>query len=210
MVTYKENKNDCQGKFLSFLGILSFFIASAATFVGSVFLIVRIPIPQNSFFFILVVIAICILLFGALMISPLIGLFVSSPIYKKAQEKLAIRKIFRFDKALNSLREYYGWTEPCIVTKCYNASDKAFSRRDICLFVVDDELRIAADLKHGFSVRENDPGCYSFKVDEFSLKQIQGEDFLITEFKSEDLFFYMGRRAKGFIEKTFISNRKDK
>ena len=203
-LTDEEKKSDRQGKFLNFIGTLLFFVVFVAVFIGSLFLIVRIPTPQNPFLFILVVIVMLILGFGALIVAVLIGSFVSSPIHKKAQEKLAIHKGIYFDKALLSFREYYGWTEPCIVTKCYDSSNKIFKNRDVCIFLVDDELRITADLRHGFSIRETDLGCYTFKVDEFSLEQIQGENFLITEIKSGDLVFHLGRRAKGFIEKTLF------
>ena len=208
-LTDEEKKSDRQGKFLNFLGTLLFFVVFVAVFIGSLFLIVRIPTSNNPFLFILVVVAMFILGIGALLVSVLIGSFISSPIYKMAQEKLVIQKRNCFDKSIIFLREYYGWTEPCIITKCYDASDKTFSGRDICLFVVDDELRLTADLKHGFSIRENDLGCYAFKADEFSLEQMQGERFLITKLKSEDLVFHLGRRAKGFVEKRFISPKND-
>ncbi len=208
-LTHEEKKSDRQGRFLNFLGTLLFFVVFVAVFVGSLFLIVQIPTPKNPFLFVLVVIAMIMLGFGALLVSVLIGSFISSPIYKMAQEKLVIQKRNCFDKSIIFLREYYGWTEPCIVTKCYDSSDEKFKNRDVCIFLVDDELRITADLKHGFSTKENDPGCYSFKIDGFSLEQIQGEKFLITKFASNDLVFHLGRRAKGFIEKRFISPKND-
>ena len=208
-LTDEEKKSDRQGKFLNFLGTLLFFVVFVAVFIGSLFLIVRIPTSNNPFLFILVVVAMFILGIDALLVSVLIGSFISSPIYKMAQEKLVIQKRNCFDKSIIFLREYYGWTEPCIVTKCYDSSDEKFKNRDVCIFLVDDELRITADLRHGFSIRENDLGCYSFKIDEFSLEQIQGEKFLITKVMSEDLVFDLGRRAKGFIEKRYISPKND-
>ena len=208
-LTDEEKKSDRQGKFLNFLGTLLVSVVFVAVFIGSLFFIVRIPTPNNPFLFIMVVIVMFILGLGALIVSVLLGAFIGSPIYKMAQEKLVIQKRNCFDKSIIFLREYYGWTEPCIVTKCYDSNDKRFKNRDVCIFLVDDELRITADLRHGFSIRENDPGCYSFKIDEFSLEQIQGEKFLITKFMSENLVFYLGRRAKGFIEKRFISPKND-
>lgn len=205
-LTDEEKNSDRQGKFLNFLGTLLFFVVFVAVFIGSLSLIVRIPKSKNPFLFILVVIVMLILGLGALIVSVFISSLVSSPIYKKAQEKLAVQKRNYFDKSIIFLREYYGWTEPCIVTKCYDSSDKKFKSRDVCLFLFNNELRITADLKHGFSIRENDLGCYVFKVDEFSLDQIQGEQFWITELKSGDTVFHLGRRAKGFIEKNFIFN----
>ena len=206
-LTDEEKKSDRQGKFLNFLGTLLFLVVFIAVFVGSLFLIVRIPTPQNPFLLVLIVIAKIILGFGALLVSLLFGSLVSSPIYKKAQEKLAIQKRNCVDESIIFLREYYGWTQPCIVTKCYESSDKKFNKRDVCIFLVGDELRITADLKHGFSIREKDLGCYAFKADDIALEHIQGEKFLITKFKSEDLVFLLGRRAKGFIEKRFIATQ---
>jgi hypothetical protein len=50
---------------------------------------------------------------------------------------------------------------------------------------------------------------FKVKVNEFSLEQVQDEKLLITKFKSDDLVFHLGRRAKGFIEKRFISQKND-
>jgi hypothetical protein len=209
-MTEEEKKNDRQGKILNVCGTVLFLLALIASFVCGCILIEKIPLPEHPFLLILAFAGRLALDLFAVIFAVVIGTVVSQPIYKKAQAKLAIRKRIYFDKVLVSLREYYGWAEPCIITKCYDASDKAFIGRDICLFAIDDELRLTADLKHGFSVRENDPGCYAFKVDEFSLEQIQGEKFLITRLESENLVFHLGRRAKGFIEKRFISQINDR
>ena len=133
---------------------------------------------------------------------------VNYPIRWKARKQLGsytCYPTYYYGESVAPFREYYGWTEPCIVTKCYNSSDKKFNNRDVCLFIVNDELRITADLKHGFSIKEKDLGCYAFKIEDFSVEQIQGEKFLITKLESEDMFFYLGRRAKSFIERSFIS-----
>ena len=197
----KEKKEVRQGKLLNFVGILLFSMAFIAAFVGGLYLIVQIPTPQNPILFVLAVIVMLVLGIFALFASVLIGSFVSSSICKRAQEKLAVQKRICFDKALYPLRTFYGWAEPCMVTKCYDSSDKNFKNRDVCLFFQNDELRITADLKHGFSIRENDLGCYAFRLDEISLAQVQVEQFLMTEFQSGDTVFRLGRRAKRFIEK---------
>ena len=204
-LTDEEKKIYRQGKLLNFLGTLLFFVVFVAVFVGSLFFIVRIPTSNNPFLFVLVVIAMFILGVVALLVSVLIGSFVSFPIHKKTQEKLAVQKRTCFDKSIIFLRGYYDWTEPCIVTKCYDSSDKKFKNRDVCIFVVGDELRLTANLKHGFSIKENDLGCYAFKADELSVGQVRSENFLITELKCGDSVFHLARRAKGFIEKNFIS-----
>ena len=208
-LTDKEKKIERQGKILNACGTILFSLVLISSFVCGSILITKIPLPENPFLLILAFAGRLALDLFAVVVAVIIGTVISYPVYKKAQAKLAIRKRIYFDKALISLREFYGWAEPCIVTKCYDSSDKEFKNRDICLFVFDNELRITADLKHGFSIRENDPGCYTFKVNEFSLEQFQGEKFLITKFKSEDLVFHLGRRAKGFIEKRFIFAKND-
>ena len=194
---------------MNFLGVLLFFVVFAESCAGGVFLIGLIPTFENPVLSILLSVVKMMLIVVCLCISALIGSLVSAPISKKAQEKLTFQKRLCFDKALPSWREYYGWTEPCVVTKCYDSSDKKFKNRDVCIFILNDELRITANLKHGFSIREKDLGCYAFKVDEFTVEQIQDEKILITELKSKDLFFRLGRRAKGFIEKRFISPKSD-
>ena len=208
-LTDEEKKSDRQGKILNVCGTILFSLVLIASFVFGCILITKIPLPENPFLLILAFAGRLALDLFAFVVAVMIGTVISYPIYKKAQAKLAIHKRICFDKALISLREFYGWTEPCIVTKCYDSSDEKFKNRDVCIFIVDDELRITADLRHGFSIRENDPGCYSFKINEFSLEQIQGEKFLITKFMSENLVFYLGRRAKGFIGKRFISPKND-
>ena len=208
-LTDEEKISDRQGKLLNFLGSFLFLVVFATIFIGSLALIIQIPFPKNPFLFVCVIISMLILGSVALLLSISIGLFISSPLHKKAQEKLCIQKRIRFDNSIILLREYYGWTEPCIVTKCYYSSDKKFSNRDVCIFFVDEELRITANLRHGFSIKENDPGCYSFTLDEFSIKQIQGEKFLITKLESNNLVFHLGRRAKGFIENSFIYTKNE-
>ena len=205
-LTEEEKKSNRQGIFLNSLGTLLFSVTFIVLFVGCCFLIAQIPIVQNPFLFILVIIGMILLGFCALIVAIIVGTLVSSPLYKTAQRKLVVHKRIYFDKALIFLREHYGFAEPCLVTKCYDSSDKNFRKRDVCIFLADDELRITADLKNGFSHREKDLGCYAFKTDEFCLAHIQGEKFLITELKYGDTVFLMGRRAKGFIEKNFISN----
>ncbi len=111
---------------------------------------------------------------------------------------------YYYGESVAPFREYYGWTEPCVVTKCYDSSDKVFAKRDVCIFIADGELRISADLKHGFSFREKDLGCYAFKPDEISVNLINENNILITELKSNEVSFRLGRRAKSFIEKDFL------
>lgn len=132
---------------------------------------------------------------------------VNYPIRWKARKQLGsytCYPTYYYGESVAPFREYYGWTEPCVVTKCYDSSDKRFIKRDVCIFVADGELRISADLKHGFSFREKDLGCYAFKPDEISVNLINENNILITELKSNEVSFRLGRRAKSFIEKDFL------
>lgn len=114
-------------------------------------------------------------------------------------------KRYHYDEeTLKPFREFYGFTESCVVTKCYDSSDKVFAKRDVCIFVADGELRVCANLKYGFSFREKDLGCYAFKPDEISVNLINENNILITELKSNEVSFRLGRRAKSFIEKDFL------
>lgn len=210
-LTEEEKKRDRQGKILNLWGTLLSIVVFLAAFGSGLFLIVRIPVSSHPVLLLLTAAAIFILVIVALLVSVLVASLVSSPIHKKAQKKLVIQKRICFDESILLLRDYYGLTEPCVVTKCYDSVDQKFRNRDVCIFLAHGELRITADLKHGFSIRENDPGCYAFSLaaDEISLELIRGENFLMTELKSGDTVFLLGRRAKGFIETRFLSPKND-
>lgn len=198
-LTAEERKNDRRARALGILAacLWPIFIA---LFVLCLVMILRIPMPHNGFLFALLVLGKILLGAGALLLSLLLGGFATTPISAQAQKKRAIRRKAVTDQALESMRAYYGWREPCMVTKCYDASDRRLVRRDICLFFADRELRLTADLKHGLSPKETDPGCYAFRADELSLTHIQEGNILMTELQAGEMVFRLGRRAKGFIE----------
>ncbi len=204
-LTEAEKKRNRQGRFLNAVAGVLFAAIFVSIFVSACFMIVKILASENPTFLILRVIGMFALGIGAFLSALVVAALLTSPISKKAQKKMIFRKTLVFDKAVIFLREYYAWQDPCIVTKCYESSNEAFIRHDVCIFVCGDELRIAANLKYGFSCKEKDLGCYAFKLGEFSLAEIQGERFRMTELKSGDTVFHLGRRAKGFIEKHFVS-----
>jgi hypothetical protein len=116
-----------------------------------------------------------------------------------------------FSKACSHLRDYYELKEPYIITKCFDSSNKVFKDHDVCIFVIDDELRITTDLIRGFLYPEKDLGCYSFKKNEIVLTKISNGNHLILELKasdgvSDEVVFLLGYRAKGFIKKNFLNN----
>ena len=128
----QEKKNDRQGKGLHYAANALFALVSLAAFVGCGFLIAQIPVPKNPFLFILLIAGKLLLGVGALVVSVLFGHLVSSPIAEKAQKKSAARKRQAFEESLTSLREFYGWKEPCVVTKCYESSDKESRCLHLC------------------------------------------------------------------------------
>ncbi len=163
-----------------------------------------IPKPDGSVFLTIVhILGIIILSFVAMVISIVIGVLTAAPIWNWAGKKINSRERLLL-KACEHLREYYGLQEPCIVTKCYDASDKKFKNHDVCIFVANDELRITTNLKNGFFREEKDLGCHAFARDEISLTKIEGEKFLMAELKAGETVFLLGYRAKGFIEKNFL------
>jgi len=145
--------------------------------------------------------------------SILIAAILSSPLFEKSSKFYKqLDGSWRqdvFSQACEHLREYYGLQEPCIVTKCYDASDKKFKNQDVCIFVADDELRITTNLKNGFFREEKDLGCHAFLRDEVTVTKIEGEKFLMAELRAGETTFLLNGCAKGFIEKNFLSSEKD-
>ena len=107
-------------------------------------------------------------------------------------------------KASAHLRDYYGFNEPYIITKCFDSTDKKFIGCDVCIFVCNNELRITKDIVHGFLYGEKDLGCYAFKADEITLSKQIDEACLRCELSTKDLTFLLGYRAKKYIEENFI------
>lgn len=103
------------------------------------------------------------------------------------------------------MRDYYQLQEPYIITKCFDATDKKFRNHDVCIFIVEGELRITADLVRGFLHGERDLGCYAFMPNEIILSKQQNGNHLVAELRADDNVFLLGYRAKGFIEKSYIA-----
>lgn len=130
----------------------------------------------------------------------------TKPLWKKADSfHLPTMKKDILAKACSHLRSYYGLTEPYIVTKCFDASDNKFKNHDVCIFIVDDELRITADLMHGFLHGDRDLGCYAFQKQEIAVSKQEKNGQLIVELNADNSYFLLGYPAKAFIEKNFLS-----
>ena len=147
------------------------------------------------------ILGIAILIAGGILTACL-----TKPLWKKADSfHLPSMKKEIISKACCHLRIYYGLTEPYIITKCFHASDPKFSNHDVCIFVQGDELRITADLVHGFLHGERDLGCYAFQKQEIMLTKHEINGHLVMELKAGSTTFLLGYAAKSFIEKNFIS-----
>lgn len=192
-------------KRLNTLGTIVFFTVAPACAIGCFILIAQIPEPDSVVLIVLHFLFKILLWLFAMIISGFIGAVAASPIFCHANEKFHSMKRTLLSQACDHLREFYELQEPCLVTKCYNASDKRFTMHDVCLFVVGDELRITVNLKHGFFNSNNDLGCYAFKRDEISLTSQQEASLLMVELKSADTVFVLAQRAKRFIETNFAS-----
>ncbi len=200
-----EKKLLRRGKVLTTLANVLFFSIFGFCFICLSLAIKQIPRPDDIFPGILSFIGTLILRLAAIVICFIIGALAAIPILNKAYVNRHEMKKNVLSQACAHLREYYELTEPCLVTKCYESSDKRFTNHDVCIFVVGDELRITANLKHGFFHGRNDLGCYAFKADEITVSKKEGEHFLIAELKADNTFFLFGYRAKSFIEGNFLA-----
>ncbi len=190
-------------KVLTMLAKVLFFSLFGVCFVCISLAIKQIPRPDGILPVIFFSIGTIILQLAAIIISIIIGAIAAIPILNKAYVNRHAMKKNVLSQACAHLREYYELTEPCLVTKCYESSDKRFTNHDVCIFVAEDELRITANLKHGFFHGRNDLGCYAFKADEITVSKKEGEHFLIAELTAGNTVFLLGYRAKSFIEKNF-------
>ena len=178
--------------------------------VASVCLLEIIPHPSNQWLEVFVVMGKVIAGFGLLIVSGALTYGITYPLWKKVESfNIPLMKKEIFSKACEHLRDYYELQKPYIITKCYDSTDEKFKNHDVCIFVVNDELRITADLIRGFLHEYRDLGCYVFKRDEIEISKICENNFLSAELKVEDTIFLLGYRAKRFIENSFLSREND-
>ena len=207
-LTKEEKRLIRKDKLLGTLGSIVFFTVFLGGFACCVWGLKQIPFPERLFEVIMRHIANFILGAVGFVLCLIIGALVSMPICSKNIGQRLIHQKY-LAKACEHLREFYGLQEPCIVTKCYDASDKKFKNHDVCIFVVGDELRITTNLKNGFFQEEKDLGCHAFLRDEVTINKIEGEKFLMAELRAGETTFLLGYRAKGFIEKNFLTAEND-
>lgn len=137
-------------------------------------------------------------------LAAIVAAVAASPLWGKRQitEKALLREAL--SNACGELRKFYQMHEPICVTKCYTSSDRRFDRHDVCIFVVDNELRITANLHYGFFDPKRDLGCYALTQQEITLTDTQYKDRATVELRAEDVTFVLASKARAFIEKEFL------
>ncbi len=191
-------------KWINQICVIVFVIVSIGTFLGCLRLIGLIQEPGHLVWTILCVLSKVALTFGALIFSFIVGILMLLAFGEKREADHRAMKRELLSNACEDLRVFYGLQEPCIVTKCYDSSDKRFVDHDVCLFVVGSELRITTNLKHGFFERDKDLGCYAFEAEEISILQIPRETSMATVLKAGDVEFLLCYRGGRFVETNFI------
>ena len=172
-----------------------------------IFLLKSIPVPNDNFLEVLVIVGKVIVGFILLIVSGGLTAILTTPLWKKVETfDIPLMKKEIFSKACKHLRDYYQLQEPYIITKCFEATDKNFQNHDVCIFIVGDELRITTDLIQGFLHGERDLGCYAFKIEEITLLKRNNGMHLVAELRADDTVFLLGYRAKGFIDK-FLNSK---
>ena len=175
--------------------------------IVEIFLLESIPVPNDIFLEVLVIVGKVIVGFILLIVSGGLTAILTTPLWKKVETfDIPLMKKEIFSKACKHLRDYYQLQEPYIITKCFEATDKNFQNHDVCIFIVGDELRITTDLIRGFLHGERDLGCYAFKIEEITLLKRNNGMHLVAELRADNTVFLLGYRAKGFIDK-FLNSK---
>ena len=175
--------------------------------IAEIFLLKSIPVPNDNFLEVLVIVGKVIVGFILLIVSGSLTAILTTPLWKKVETfDIPLMKKEIFSKACKHLRDYYQLQEPYIITKCFEATDKNFQNHDVCIFIVGDELRITTDLIQGFLHGERDLGCYAFKAEEITLLKRNNGKHLVAELRADNTVFLLGYRAKGFID-NFLNSK---
>lgn len=204
-LTADEKRTFCKEKlWRKFTLIVSSIIFFASVTAG--FLLLKaLPQPDAVIWQIFAGIGKAILGFAILIAGGVLTAGITKPLWIKANSfHLPAMKKEILAKACGHLRTFYGLTEPYIVTKCFDSSDSKFKNHDVCIFVVGDELRITADLVHGFLHGVRDMGCYAFHKQEITVSKQVRNGQLMVELNADSSAFLLGYPAKSFIEKNFI------
>ena len=198
----KEKEHKKKEKILGRIYWILFFVIFVLITIGGIWLIWQIPEPKSVLLCIGLSIARVISTFVFLVIGAIIAALALSPLDKKIENKAKRLSKDLLASATEYLRNYYELQSPCLVTKCYDATDKKFKNHDICLFVKDNELRLCTNLVNGFLDSDKDLGCYAFTKEELTLTERVTDKYTAAVLTCGKTEFVLGKRAKRFIERS--------
>lgn len=199
-LTADEQKRLRRAKWLHRLGTAVFWIILTGVFACCIGLFRLIqPVETDLLSEILFLVGEILVGCVGLGIGVFVGAIAAVPLWEKHDKsEKQIRNQILNDACVH-LREFYGFREPFAVTKCYESSDRKFSRHDVCLFVVDGELRITANLHYGFFHPEKDLGCYAVGKQEISLRDAFHKERPAVELTAGDVTFCLSSKVKPFV-----------
>lgn len=203
------NRHRRRGKYLGTLGTVVFWVLFGLLGAGQVFLINLIFPEEEGVIGVVVGFVAKGILYGfAFILAAILGAVAAAPLWGKREhaEKALLREAL--SDACAQLREFYGLQEPFLATKCYRCDDRRFDRHDVCMFVVDNELRITANLHYGFFHPKRDLGCYGLTRQEISLADTQYKDRAAVELRAEGIGFVLAPQARAFIQRYFLAEEK--
>ena len=175
------------------------FILSAGGLIG--LLISILPFEEGVVNGILSAIVCLIGVFISLFAALILGMLAATPFWNvdKKATKMKMQQIMQ--KTTDHLRIFYEYQEPYLVTKCYRCSDPKWNRHDVCLFLVDGELRITTNLRNGFFRPEKDLGCYVLSREEIAWKKEEVRDTPALALEVDGVSFLLSMNAIGFIRR---------
>lgn len=130
-----------------------------------------------------------------------LGLLAGSLFWKQNGDNQRSERRLLLRKGCEQYREYYGFREPYLLTKCFDSSDKRFRKHDICLFTVDGELRLTVNLQYGFFDPDRDLGCYGFSREELAIEEAPWEEHPAVKLTAGETTFLLGSRTLPFLDK---------
>jgi hypothetical protein len=194
-----------RGNVLHKLGTVVFWTVFLSLSAGLIFLI-NWMLPEDGDVVLVILSAVVgiVCVFIAIIISAIMGAIAAIPLWgkRKTTEKAMLRQAL--SESCAALRQYYQFQEPFFVTKCYCSSDKRFDRHDVCIYVVEDELRITANLHYGFFDPKRDLGCYCISLEEIRLHETRAKDRPAIELTADGVSFTLGIKAKSFVEEYVV------
>ena len=143
-LTDEEKKSDRQGKFLNFLGTLLFFVVFVAVFIGSLFLIVRIPTSNNP--------------------------IVNPSVYERLNEVLN-NELTDIEYELAVLKELRDYLRSCYTTKNYDELANVFSLLIIILYLHNNRRKQSSNEVEVYKCGISGINCIPVPVDNYKVEQ---------------------------------------